>query len=503
MSEGTLRGRREDGYVVLLTALLLVPMLVVAAFAVDVGGWYARASRVQRAADAASLAGVVWMPNFAKAQNVALAAAARNGFAHDPTGTGVVVQVSSPAAQQLTVRITAGADVYLGQLVFDDMSVSRDATAEYILPVPLGSRANRLGNDPTTGYSPNLWGSISGPYTDRVDGDPYSTKCPNGSSGSGCSGNAEYRTNGYLYAIDPPDDAAGRRLTLEIYDAGHYHRPNYANVETADRTNGGLSGDGVHTQFELFEADDTPLDTSDNLVPAKSMSSRCVGGSGPGRQYIAPESSAGTFMNRWFPLCSVDLTAPKVGQWFLQVKSSSISGVLDSGSGWNQYSLRATLSGPGAQPQLHAINDLSLFNNLPGLIGTFDATFDLARVDEVHRGKRMQIDLYDPGDGQSGNYFVNVVLPDGSAAPSCDVGLRGTSLAAKSPCRIQTRSSSGNQYNGQWLRIEIPITSSYACAADCWWQIRYEFEGVLLDLSPNDRTVWAAQIIGDPVHLIE
>jgi hypothetical protein len=489
--------RRDGGYVVPLTALVLVPLMVIAAFAVDVGGWHARGSRVQRAADAASLAGVVWMPDFNKARTVALAAAARNGFAHDPTGTGVIVDVSSPAAQQLTVKVTARGDIYLGSLVMDDMSIARDATAEYVLPVPLGSRANRLGNDPTTGFTPNLWGSISGPHTDRVNGDPFSTKCSNGSSGSGCSGNGEYRTTGYIYAIDPPDNAAGRTLTLAVYDAGHYERPNYANVETADRGN-----PGVHTQFELFSADNTPLDVSDNLVPSNSMNGRCTSG-GPGRQYIAPEASAGTYKNRWVTLCSVTLTAQTLGQWYLQVKSSGISGVTDSGDGWNQYSLRATLSGAGSQPALHAINDLSLFNNLPGQSGTFNATFDLARVDAVHKGKRMQIDLFDPGDGQSGSYFVNVLLPGGVAATGCSVGVRGTSLTPVSPCRVQTRSSSGNQYNGQWLRLEVPIASTYACTTDCWWQVRYEFQNVQSGQSPNDRTVWAAQIIGDPVHLIE
>ena len=44
--------------------LSLATMVVSAAFAVDVGGWYARAAEVQRAADAAALAGVVWMPDF-------------------------------------------------------------------------------------------------------------------------------------------------------------------------------------------------------------------------------------------------------------------------------------------------------------------------------------------------------------------------------------------------------------------------------------------------------
>ena len=47
----------ERGYVVALTALLLVPMLVFTAFATDVGAWYVRAQEIQRAADAAAAYG--------------------------------------------------------------------------------------------------------------------------------------------------------------------------------------------------------------------------------------------------------------------------------------------------------------------------------------------------------------------------------------------------------------------------------------------------------------
>ena len=48
------RVRGEKGYALVLTALMLLPLLAFTGFATDVGAWYARASRIQRAADAAS-----------------------------------------------------------------------------------------------------------------------------------------------------------------------------------------------------------------------------------------------------------------------------------------------------------------------------------------------------------------------------------------------------------------------------------------------------------------
>ena len=47
-------------------------MLIFAAFTVDFGSWYTRSAEIKRAADAAALAGVVWMPEFDLAQSAAL-----------------------------------------------------------------------------------------------------------------------------------------------------------------------------------------------------------------------------------------------------------------------------------------------------------------------------------------------------------------------------------------------------------------------------------------------
>ena len=70
----------KQGFVAVFIALVLVIMLIFAAFTVDFGSWYTRSAEIKRAADAAALAGVVWMPEFDQAQQYALAAAKRNGF---------------------------------------------------------------------------------------------------------------------------------------------------------------------------------------------------------------------------------------------------------------------------------------------------------------------------------------------------------------------------------------------------------------------------------------
>src|ERR1700712_404054 len=81
----------ESGFVAVFIALLLVIMLIFAAFTVDFGSWYTRSAELKRAADAAALAGVVWMPEIDQAQQYALAAAAKNGFVDGQNNVSVTV----------------------------------------------------------------------------------------------------------------------------------------------------------------------------------------------------------------------------------------------------------------------------------------------------------------------------------------------------------------------------------------------------------------------------
>jgi hypothetical protein len=487
----------QRGYVMWMTAITMMLLLTASAFAVDLGSIYARASRVQRAADAAAMAGVVWMPgDFARATTEALSIAAKNGFT---TGVTVAPVPGNSYRLRVTIVDSKAPRFFSVMLTSAPATLARSSVAEFLPTVPLGSPENRLGNDPldTPPYVAYLWGSISGPYTDMNNGDPFATKCGAGGSGSGCAqSNTQYRSAGYKYAIDVPATAVGRTLTVAIYDAGNYARSNYANVETADNGT-------VNTSFEMFGINPQVTNVAGDFDPSRSLKGNCV--AAPGKFVITDNSSSATYKNQWVDLCTVNVTA--AGAYHLQVKSSAIvdmagGAVTDAGNGWNQFSLKATVSGTGVSPSLYGVGDLSLFNNLPGTSGDVTATFYFAKVDPMYAGKTLTARLFDPGDGASGNYFVNVLTP-GGATTSCSYGIVGGAKTSVSPCRIQTRSSSGNTYNGKWLQIEVSLATSYTCSSDCWWKMSYEFLGVAAGSSPNDRTVWSVSLSGHPIHLVE
>lgn len=479
--------QREGGYVLVKFALLLIPLLLISGLSIDVGYWYSRVSDIQKAADAAALAGVVWLPNEDLAEQYALEAAAENGFAPDTNTTVDVTPVEGDNPRlKVTIEKRRVGSFLWANLGGRQITLNRSALAEYVLPVKMGSPERFLGNDPTvSGYpsgAPNLWASISGPNTDYRNGDPYSTKL-----------GSEYRDWGYLYVVDVPESQVGRTIRVEIYDAGHYARNNYPNEETADFGS-------VNTQFELFQPDATPLDTFDGLTDANSFqgSGRCT--TGTGRIRLATNTSSGTYRNRWATLCR--FTATAAGRHILQVKSSAIPTIADGGNGWNQFSIRTSSSGT-EQPSLYTVGDLSLFNNLPGRSGTINASFYLAEIEQKHAGKTLEVSLFDPGDGQSGTYYANIRGPN-NTTQSCRYKERSSSTWVTSAnCRIQTRTSTGsNVFNGKWLDIQVFVPTAYVCT-DCWWKVLYEFQNVSSGASPNDRTVWSARVVGDPVHLVE
>ena len=105
-------------------------MLIFAAFAVDFGSWYTRSAELKRAADAAALAGVVWMPEFDLAQQYALEAAAKNGFVDGQNNISVSVQDVPNNNRQLVVTIRDNkAKQFFSKLVTQSQSIRRASTA--------------------------------------------------------------------------------------------------------------------------------------------------------------------------------------------------------------------------------------------------------------------------------------------------------------------------------------------------------------------------------------
>ena len=259
-------------------------------------------------------------------------------------------------------------------------------------------------------------------------------------------------------------------IDIDIYDAGFYDRGDFS-TETGDREQDTLGGADTH--FQLYDFDSTPLDPTDNTPIAGC------------RFDINSEASSGTYENQWAQLCS--LANPPPGIYVLRIWTTGNIG------GTNQYSVRATTTGPPAR--VYGINDISIFNNLAGL-----STLFLSEVAEVHAGKTLEVDLFDAGEDDQPAWMT--VKEPGGATATCDWQafdesgnpVSGPQFSGSGNCRIQT-SDGSSIFNGLLVRIQIDIDNSYTCGADCWWKMEIE------NSQPHDRTTWAARVIGNPVRL--
>jgi hypothetical protein len=318
----------DGGYAVALTGLLLVPLLIFTAFAVDVGSWYAQGTEQQRAADAAALAAVVWVDNPSNPtlyQTVGLDVAARNGY-QNGTG-GVSVSITKVSGNRVQATITAPRQRYFSSIIYPASTLTRRATAEYNLPVPLGSPRNYLGtgwltNGPTnTAYErENIWLAISGYCTDKQQGDRKAARYAGPVSNPGdnpCSGatNSEYSPTNYEFYIELP---AGRTYATDVLifggsffvsdssatncsslKEGSPDEP-VSGTQVAGTTREGCPGSTsparslMGTTFTLYQADATPLDDSDN-PPMTS-----VGGCSNVTSGLSPATTAGALGQKYF-----------------------------------------------------------------------------------------------------------------------------------------------------------------------------------------------------------
>jgi hypothetical protein len=144
------RMKGERGIAMIMTGLLLVPMMMFAAFGVDMAAWYARISFLQKSADAAALAGTIWMPDSTKAETVASASLRANGIVDGQNHIDVTMRQGASSSRSLIVEILdSKAPNYFTSVFAGDQRLIRSAEAEYYLPLPLGSPLNYFGGDVT------------------------------------------------------------------------------------------------------------------------------------------------------------------------------------------------------------------------------------------------------------------------------------------------------------------------------------------------------------------
>lgn len=488
-------GIRDGGYAAVLTALVLVPLMGFAGFAVDVGAWYSRASSIQRAADAAALAGVVWQPDIAQAEAAARAEAARNGFTHGVDG--ITVKVTDSADNQLEVEIIdSDADMYFAGLFLDNVTIARLAVGEFNEPVALGSPANTVGHqmpagcdeliEPTStcaGPGPGWFVDVGGPLTSHGSGEAITTQCL-AAYGASCDYlNPDYDPSGYLFAIDIPESAVGAPVTVEIFDPSHF---SWAGKQIPQ-----WGGDGNITvlEFAIFEADGVGL-----THPETTPLSGCTA-------VYAPDNDPTETLN-WATLCTF---TPVVADIYpLRIRTEGFTGANSSGTTLDGFSMRAT-STAAAQPAFYALEYLPMFSNAPSA-----TTFTFAEINPEHAGKTIRMRLFDAGDsGSSGTFTMRPLDPDGNPVSTCryrsylanEDPTAATWYASDSgsQCEVITRTGSTSLYNDRWLDIEIDIDNGYSCTY-CWWSVDYSIPSTA---SFYERTVWTVLIVGDPVRLLE
>jgi len=180
------RRTRSPGQIVVILAMSIIVLCGMVALVIDVAWYWSSSLRVQRAADAAALAGVVWLPgNPTSAYSVAAAEATKNGFTNGTAGTVITTLKDPSNDRRLNVTITTPVQTFFMR-VFGITSIpaTRSSKAEFVLPVPMGSPQNYYG----VGFYEGLTGGAAQTVGPRL---------PTSSLTSGSFAQFTNRTNAY------------------------------------------------------------------------------------------------------------------------------------------------------------------------------------------------------------------------------------------------------------------------------------------------------------------
>ena len=538
---------------VLVWALIIMPIALGAAgFATDLGNWYLQIQRIQRAADAAALAGDPYLPSdFANAKKAALEELKKNKLTPDEVN-GAVIQVApgKPTALRVQVKRTVPNQFIsiIGGGKF--ATFSRDATADHSEGLHLGNGSNVLG-----GYEPGpvKWGDgsaqtggyylqIAAGNARKIDGDrimsrrcsihpsygnanAYATKGISGCSSFPGGTNLEHNSEGYTYRVNVIGKPGGgmSQLIIQSYDPGFAkagggnactNEPNTGiNVPMWENGTGCTSEDAYNSEglwdtiYGLYETSKstTPITTCRTYAPTANASASL---GQPGFEWI----------HQWSTVCDpITVDTSKDSTYFLRVKSSAV------GDGTNGFALRAGLS-PTNNPsqvnvplsqtsvKIEADVHVSMFNS----IGDGPQTFALTQVNSQWANSPINFQFFDTADvreklpnGKRGKLMkpvVSIVQADGSPVPgSCAFAPPGASSETTiGNCSVTI---GGTDYQGQYVNFKWNVPSDYSCtpsskflSGGCWVFVRMTYPG---SVSVQDNSTWSLDQPDKPLRLIE
>jgi hypothetical protein len=363
-----------------------------------------------------------------------------------------------------------------------------------------------------------MWAAISGPCTDKQQGDRKAARWANNTSNNcGSTANSEYSTANYEYYIELPP---GRSYATDVI----IFAPNFncGNTTTNEQNPGGNPSGcpgSLNTTFTLYQADNTAIDDTDN----PPMNNTLCGSFGAGQNGTKTfnvntieknytfNPSPGNFTNfptsgglvGWWRLCRISAGAPS-GKYILRVNHGG-----GNTQGSNAYSVVATPSSPqrlcdsrtdATCPRVYAKDYLSIYAGAPGSAAV--AAFFLAEIGTQHDGKKVEITLWDPAEGAT---QLRILAPTGAntwaprtfdytssyGGPGGAAGPSGTGVSAINV--------SAFNFNHHLITITFTLPTAWnPPATNSWFKIEYTYGA-----SSTDRTTWAVRVLGDPVHLID
>jgi hypothetical protein len=518
--------REESGQTVVLVGLFLGVMLGFFGLVADIGWLQIGIGRVQRAADAAALAGAPYLPGqVATAIAKAREEATKNGFVDGASGVSVSVAQDGANPNLLNVTVSAQVRSFMARLFgISSFPTSRMARAEFILPVPMGSPQAYYGiyqlcvnggtcsavNDPggSAITSQGFWGAVITKGGNRGNGDLYSTAY-NGNP----TPNGYFDTNGYQYIIDFPSGTTGG--LVRIFDASYCATGKDTGgggqqLGTGDHWIGGNSA--VTTEFTLWNTQGTPYDTSDDTVISTDGGlftnqqgvdytsayggNRAYGGTVNSGNYTSkPDCSIDPYHNAWWTINSSSPIGAG-GSYRLQVKTSSANN--NGTNAENMFGILATNTS-GGTPHVYGQSRMCDYVNV--VAGS--QNFYLAQIAAVHAGKTLQITVHDPGD-VGGTATLRFKQPtsggysDATFSWSASGGTSGNNVTS-----LQVASGGSSLFDNQIITILISLPPTYSAPTPPgepgpgWWKVNYTVTG-----AGNDTATWSVTIRGNPVHLV-
>jgi Flp pilus assembly protein TadG len=558
-------GAKESGQIIVIFALMLTVLIGVVGIAIDVTYAWRSGLQIQRAADAAAMAGVVYLPGaLPTGQAKAAGVAAVNGYSA-ATGATVVSKAAPSNPRDLDVTITAPVPTFFVKLFgINSWTVSRTARAAYVLPVPMGSPLSYMGvgcyvlkpgqQTPVPGCSTTgngqsgvtannsafngsnslgslgAWGAISAPGGDEQNGDAYAPKnntgspatnvmYPKSNPGPGADG---YK--GYLYTVALP--AGG---DIKIFDPGFcaMGAGTAGNYGAGDHWVGSSgSSNPVSTYYNLFNTNGQPLNpnawtyagiTSGTTFENQTGSDTANGGPTGG------STCSSAWHNKWWTLVSgqpagtyeLEVTTTNVTPATLFTNNPTVTSETSDGTnGQNMFAIQAT----GVGSAVFGYDKMAVYNNLSA--NNVIQQFYIAQVDQITgAGKTLTIDLFDIGDSTAGT--IQILSPDTSGPNPVAIKFNYTTFSYNS---TMTRVSPGNcvvkaysACSGDTVPSITVAGSNGSSFNNTWIEIsiplptNYGSGGlwkggwwqVQYNVSAgSDLTTWSVNVNGNPVHLV-